>query len=80
MSEYTRTIGYGPATRERQIWQHVKSGERYVVETDGRRIFGAAGPLRHNEITQALAGFDSDPDLVYDLTDTPGDYNLWKGE
>ena len=79
MAESTRILGYGATTRERQIWQHVRSGERYVVEIGGGgHIFAAAGPLHYRELDTAMAqGFEHDPDVAADLQHTADDYRLY---
>ena len=61
-----------------QIWQHVRSGERYVVEVDfSGTVIGAAGPLYHMDIAAARHGdYTSDTDLVLDIDGTQDDYRL----
>lgn len=56
-----------------QVWQHIKSGERYVVDVEG--VFGSAtvtnavGPLHHSEIAACLTdGFDGEIGLAEWLT------------
>jgi hypothetical protein len=52
-----------------QIWQHVASGEKFVVNTDDKgAVVAAAGPLHYSEIVSVLEeGFDSEEELVDDL-------------
>ena len=60
----------------RQVWQHVKSGERIVVTlAEDGEIMDAVGPLHHSDIAQCLAeDFDGDLELVDDLRE---DSHLW---
>ena len=61
--------------REQMLLQHRRTGECYVADTDGVAIYAATGPLHHSEIKQALSGdYDSDPDVVFDLTAHPENY------
>jgi len=60
-----------------QLWQHMTSGEVYVVQTDYGMLLAAAGPLDYTEHAQALSGdFDDDPDVREDLTNHPDQYRL----
>ncbi len=61
----------------RQLWQHVTSGERYVVEIQSGRVVEAAGPLHHGEIEAVMAGdFNCDPELAEDIDGDQGSYRL----
>lgn len=64
--------------REVQIWQHSKSGERYVVTVDeAGMVIEAAGPLHHSEIADVLYhGFNDDPEVAEGLNAEPDDYIL----
>ena len=66
-------------TYARQIWRHVVSGETYVVElTREGQVIAAAGPLHYSDIAPALdfGDFDSDAELVDDLTADASRYDL----
>ena len=59
----------------RDIWRHLTSGERYVVDVDeSGRVLKAAGPLAYSDIPQALQDFDSDAELVDDLNESTDQY------
>lgn len=48
------------------IWQHIPSGEQFVVEIGGcGQVTGASGPLHYSEIAEAKAGnWDADWDVT----------------
>lgn len=59
-----------------QIWQHIRSGEKFVVTLNGGgAVVEAAGPLHWRDIPAALAGeWGSEDDLVEDLAADPDSY------
>jgi hypothetical protein len=65
---------------QRQLWQHIASGENFVVEINTLTgiIQRAVGPLHPSEICVALhlGYFHSDEDLVNELNDSQDQYML----
>lgn len=57
---------------EIQVWQHQRSGERWLAEVDEEgTIAKAAGPLHYSDLSLMLGSgsWDGDPDVVDDLKD-----------
>lgn len=66
---------------EYQVWRHVPSGERYIVEVDkAGLVVAAVGPVYYDHMDEMLRTGDwegaSDALLIAQLNADPGDYEL----
>lgn len=64
---------------EYQVWRHVPSGERYIVEVDETgQVVAAVGPVYHGDIAEMLRTgvWVSDAELVAALVEDGDDYEL----
>lgn len=60
-----------------QVWQHVKSGERYVVEVRDGAVASTTAPLIRAEVLDAIRdGFDGDAEMAEALNAEQESYRL----